>query len=226
MGHPAEHGEDLLLAHVAVVDVGLQALAGVVDEGAVAGAEEAEVGELDEALEGAAVIGEVRDGGGAGTEEGVAREDHAVLLQVVAEGIDAMAGCGEDLHGEAAVEADGCAILEGAYALGRQTPLEEGDAVGGNGDFRAEGVVQELEVAAVVSVMVGDGDEADLGALDRGEVATEHPAELVDGLAGVDGEHLAGAHQVDVGGAGVHGVLFWDLDGADVVADLHGATSS
>jgi hypothetical protein len=66
-GDGAAFGEgfdDLAFAHVAVVDVLLESLAGVVDDFAVPGADDFEVGEFEQALEGASVLAEVPDGGG------------------------------------------------------------------------------------------------------------------------------------------------------------------
>ena len=74
----------------------------------------------------------------------------------------------------------------------------------------------------MVGVVVGDGGDGDLGLFDGGEVAAQHPAVAVERLAGVDGERLAAAHEVDVGGLRAHGALVGDLDGADAGGDLHG----
>ena len=100
--------------------------------------------------------------------------------------------------------------------------LEEGASVLGDGDLGVEDLAGPLEVAGVVGVVVGDGGDGDLRLLGGGEIATEHPAVAVEGLAGVDGEHLVAADEVDVRGDGAHGALVGNLDGADAGRDLHG----
>ncbi len=221
-----EEVENLALAHVAVFDVHLEALAGVVDDAAVAGADDAEVGELEEALEGAAVAGEVPDGGGGAPEEGVAGEEDAFFFEVVAKGVDGVAGGSEYLHADAAIEGEDVAVAEGGDVAG-DAAFEEGAGVGRDGDLGAEGFFGPLKVAGVVGVVVGDGGDGDLFVGDGGEVAFDEPAVAVDGFAGVDGDGLAAgfADEVDAGELGVHRVVVGDEEGADGGGDLHGGST-
>lgn len=221
-----EEVEDLALAHVAVFDVHLEAFAGVVDDAAVAGADDAKVGELEEALEGAAVACKVRDGGGGAPEEGIAGEEDAFFFEVVAEGIDGVAGGGEYLQADAAIEGDDVAVAEGGDVAG-DAAFEEGTGVGRDGDLGIEGFFGPLEVAGVVGVVVGDGSDGDLFMSDGGEVAFDEPSIAVDGFAGVDGDGLSAgfADEVDAGELGMHRVVVGDEEGADGGGDLHGGST-
>ena len=121
-------------------------------------------------------------------------------------------------------EVDLVTVGVGLDALLGQATAEQLDSVFGDGDFGLEVLVDVLEVAGVVEVVVGDGGDADLGVVDGGEIAAQHPAELVDGFAGVDGQGLTAAlsDDVDVGRGRAHRLVFGDGDHADVVADFHG----
>ena len=125
-----------------------------------------------------------------------------------------MAGGGDDTQADAAVELDHLAVGELADAPGGEASLEEGAPVLGDGDLGVEYLAGPLEVAGVVGVVVGDGGDGDLGLLGGGEVAAEHPAVAVEGLARVDGEDLVAADEVDVRRLGTHGALIGNLDGA------------
>ena len=104
-----------------------------------------------------------------------------------------------------------------------EASLKEGAPVLGDGDLGVEDLAGPLEVAGVVGVVVGDGGDGDLGLLGGGEIAAEHPAVAVEGLAGVNGEDLVAANEVDVGRLGAHGAFVGDLDGADTGGNLHGS---
>ncbi len=201
----AKDAGDLLLAHVAVVDVHLDALARVPDELAVAGADDLEVGEVGEHLERTAVVAKVVDGGGAAAEECVTGEEDAFVFEVVDDGIGAVAGCEHDTDFDAAIKLDDFAVGEGADAAAGEAALEEGQAVLGSDDVGLELRLHPFEVAAVVGVVMGDACEGDLGLFGGGEVALNEPVVAVDGLAGIDGEDLAIADGVDARVVGVHG---------------------
>ena len=132
-----------------------------------------------------------------------------------------MAGSREDLDGETAAEVDRAAILQVINASSGETVAEEVDTAVWDENLRAERLLEILEVAAVVEVVVGNAGQGDLRALDGGEIAADHPLEFVNGFSGVDGEHLVLADDVDVGGARPHGVALGDCDDADVRRDLH-----
>ena len=65
-----------------------------------------------------------------------------------------------------------------------------------------------------IDVMMGDGALSDLAVLEGGEVAPKHPSVALEVLAGVDGERLVAAHEVDRRELRVHRVDVGHLDGA------------
>ena len=211
-------------------DVHLEAVAGfgvfgVGDQRAVAGAEHLDVGQFEQASEGGHVGVDVADDCGGVAEDRVAGEEDALFFDVVAERVDGVSGAGHDLDSDAAVEVDGVAVgvCLDALVVFRQLTLEQLDAVLGYRNLRLQMLAHVLEVAGVVEVVMGNGGDADLGVVDGCEVAAQHPAELVDRLAGVDGQGLTAAltDDVDVGRGGAHRLVLGDGDHADVVADFH-----
>lgn len=137
-----------------------------------------------------------------------------------------MAGGGEYLQADAAIEGDDVAVAEGGDVAG-DAAFEEGTGVGRDRDLGIEGFFGPLEVAGVVGVVVGDGGDGDLFMSDGGEVAFDEPSIAVDGFAGVDGDGLSAgfADEVDAGELGVHWVVVGDEEGADGGGDLHGGST-
>ena len=213
--------EDLLLAHFAVADVRFQPRARIADQRAVARAKHLQVGQLEQAAQRGHVGADVADDGGADAEHGVAGEEHAVFLDVVAERIDAVARRRHHLHLDPAVQIDHVAVGERAHAVRRQPALEQLDAGLRHGHLGLQGLVDVLEVAGMVEVVVRDRRDADLAAFHRGEVALQHPLEFIDRLAGIDRQRLALADDVDVGRGRAHRLGFGHGDHADGIGDAH-----
>ena len=211
-----ENGENLLFPRVAVGNVSAEPVCSIVNEGAVARADEFEVGEGSEAVEGSTVGSEIVHGGGPETEDGVARKEDPVVFEVVANGVRGMAGCRENLNGKATAEIDRAAILQVLNASGGEAVAEEVDTAMWDENLSAERLTEIFEVAAVVKVVVGNAGEGDLRSLNSGKIAADHPLEFVNGFPRVNSENLVLTDEVDVGGTRPHRVALGDCDDTDV----------
>ena len=195
----------------------------VADQRAVTGAQDLDVRQLQQPAQRRHVAVDVAHDGGRVAQHGVAGEEDAVLLDVVAERIDRMARCGDHLDAHAAIEVQRLAIDEGPHALLGQAPAQQLDAVLGHSDLGLEMLMDVLEVARMVEMVVRDRRYANLRLIDRGQIAAQHPPELVDRLAGVDRQHLAAglADDVDVRLRRPHRFVFGNRDDPHRFADLH-----
>jgi hypothetical protein len=137
----------------------------------VAGANDLQVRQAANALQAGHVVEEVADRSRRRAKDGVAGEEHALVFQVIANGVDAVAGCVQDMGLHAAVDLDGLAVAQCVDAVFRQLVLEDGLALFVHEDFGLELVAKPLEVGAVVDVVVGDGRKRDFGLFRGREVA-------------------------------------------------------